>query len=317
MTQDELHYAAQASSGVYFVDSKTNHDICKCDISMNNFQSFEQDFEVEICTNDSRKLSRSLEKENGEYIACLTFDLKHSYFETLLRAVSNLPASALSKILLQQKHNEQEEAITLQSDCSVKKLNIDEDNQLEALHGIMQLPSTLPIVISGPFGSGKTRVVARAVYETIQKSFKRNKKTRILVCAHHSDTIKTYAEEYLIPAFEAEIKQRKIVIIRIGRHQFVPFRSRSVLVRTMSHFEFREYVTNGSYNQPDCVVVIATYMSSINIGQTLLNRQHHFTHVFLDEAAQTREPEAIGSLSATNADTKIVVAGDSKQVNTD
>lgn len=319
MTQDQLHYAAQASSGVFFVDSRTNQDICESDISMKNYQSFESDFEVEMHASDSQNLRRSFDqrgKSNGrEYVATIQFDLKHSYFETLLRAVSNLSVSGLSKILLQDKSEKPEEAINIKSTCLFKQLDIDESYQLVALHGIMRLPSTLPIVISGPFGSGKTRVIARAVYETIQKSFKDNKKTRILVCAHHSDTNKTYAEHYFMPAFKTQLEEGKIAIIRIDRSRFVSNMTKNMFVRTMSTFDFRRYVSSGSYNHPQCVVVIATYMSSINIGESLVRKQHHFTHVFLDEAAQTREPEAIGSLSAINADTKLVVAGDSKQVN--
>ena len=39
-----------------------------------------------------------------------------------------------------------------------------------------------------------------------------------------------------------------------------------------------------------------------------------FSHIFLDEAAQMREAEAVAPLCMANSDTKIVIAGDKQQV---
>ena len=39
-----------------------------------------------------------------------------------------------------------------------------------------------------------------------------------------------------------------------------------------------------------------------------------FTHILIDEGAQTREPETIAPLSMANCHTKIIIAGDNQQV---
>ncbi len=63
-----------------------------------------------------------------------------------------------------------------------------------------------------------------------------------------------------------------------------------------------------------CIIVITTYITSLNVSEILGSFDCVFTHILLDEAAQIREPEAISSLCAAGTSTKIVIAGDSKQV---
>ena len=43
-------------------------------------------------------------------------------------------------------------------------------------------------------------------------------------------------------------------------------------------------------------------------------REGHFSHIFIDEAAQAREPETIAAFSRAGHMTKIAIAGDHKQV---
>ncbi len=310
MTQDQLHYASQASSGVYFVNPETKEDICKAEISSYNFSSCSDDFKFEIHRTDSQKLQSVLKaNKTGFYRTTFEFELKHSYFETLQRSVTSVPVSAISKIMLKQSGIHMEcLKPKIRGKCKYDILEVDEAGQLRALKAIVEQPSNLPIVISGPFGSGKTRVIARAVYEIVNESLQNNTPVKILVCAHHYNTTITYVETYFRHAFA---KHRRIKVIRIGRMSDV---SRSN-VSTFSKYDFNQYVLRGEYDQTDCVVVVATYMTSINISESLNRRAScQFTHVFLDEAAQPREPEAIASLCATNSSTKLVVAGDSKQV---
>ena len=310
MSQDQLHYAAQASSGVYFVDPETKQDICKAEISSTNFSNLGDEFEVELSLNDYRKL-KSILNGRKSYRVMVQFDLKHSYFETLHRAVTSIPISAIYKIMLEQSSDELERIKTISHECPHERLSVDETDQLHALRAIMQQPSHKPIVISGPFGSGKTRVIARAVYETVNETLKSKNRARILVCAHHFKTLDTYFTDYFTEAFR---NNRSVKVIKIGR-QPTEFRSMSLNILTLTAFDFIQEVKHGDYDKYQCVIVVATYMSSITINECLNERvSRQFTHVFLDEAAQPREPEAIAALCATNSSTKVVVAGDSKQV---
>ena len=61
-------------------------------------------------------------------------------------------------------------------------------------------------------------------------------------------------------------------------------------------------------------LVITTFVLSLGLSKRL--RPGHFTHIFIDEAAQAREPETIAAFSLAGRDTKIVIAGDHMQVHT-
>jgi len=52
----------------------------------------------------------------------------------------------------------------------------------------------------------------------------------------------------------------------------------------------------------------------INTQQLLQLRVRPFTHILIDEGAQSREPEAVAPLSLADKHTKIVIAGDHMQV---
>jgi helicase MOV-10 len=43
-------------------------------------------------------------------------------------------------------------------------------------------------------------------------------------------------------------------------------------------------------------------------------QENHFTHIFVDEAGEALEPEALIPLNLANKNTSIVLAGDHKQL---
>ena len=67
------------------------------------------------------------------------------------------------------------------------------------------------------------------------------------------------------------------------------------------------------FAQENYVVVVTTLLSGLNLKYTVGDK--FFTHILLDEAAQSREPEAVAPLCMANQNTKIVIAGDDRQVN--
>ena len=60
------------------------------------------------------------------------------------------------------------------------------------------------------------------------------------------------------------------------------------------------------------MVVVTTFLTALSVNQTV--GSNFFTHILLDEAAQVREPEAVGPLCMANQNTRIVIAGDDRQV---
>ncbi|XP_019848923.1 PREDICTED: probable RNA helicase SDE3 [Amphimedon queenslandica] len=112
--------------------------------------------------------------------------------------------------------------------------------------------------------------------------------------------------KYLHPAFS---RMSQVKIIRITRKDSYNF-SHNVMNKTL--FDFRRDIVIGRHINDRILVIMTTYMSSLPVAK-ILNKVR-FTHILLDEAAQVREPEAIAPLSLGDAATKVIIAGDTKQV---
>ena len=66
------------------------------------------------------------------------------------------------------------------------------------------------------------------------------------------------------------------------------------------------------YRSVNCLLVITTFMIALQLPEFF--EPGFFTHILIDEGAQAREPECIAPLSLANKTTRIIIAGDSKQV---
>ena len=81
----------------------------------------------------------------------------------------------------------------------------------------------------------------------------------------------------------------------------------------MKFDQLRDEVQNGRIsNSSGNLVIATTFLTALSLRN--LFRPGFFTHILIDEGAQTREPEAIAPLSLASSGTKIVIAGDSCQV---
>ena len=189
-------------------------------------------------------------------------------------------------------------------------LELDEQSQQPALSRVVSSGSRDPVLISGAFGTGKTRLLAVATYHFIEEGRQKKVPTRVLIACHHQVTADTFIEEYFGKMIENRSNRWNVKLVRITRARY------SVFKRKYSHvysnlYEFRD-VFFTKYAEEELVVVVTTLLTALKLQNTV--RDNFFTHILLDEAAQAREPEAIAPLSMANQDTKIVIAGDDHQV---
>ena len=62
------------------------------------------------------------------------------------------------------------------------------------------------------------------------------------------------------------------------------------------------------------VLIITTCSTAYSMFEYNHLPTGYFSHILIDEAAQVREPEAVGPLCFASVDTKIILAGDHHQV---
>ncbi|XP_033763482.1 LOW QUALITY PROTEIN: helicase with zinc finger domain 2-like [Pecten maximus] len=184
-------------------------------------------------------------------------------------------------------------------------LNVE---QIQAVKHIVAQRSgyTPPFVMYGPFGTGKTETIAQAAMVLL----KEKPTARILICAQSNSAADLYILKHLGPFLKKHpnIKLRRIYFkerrINTVNRDVKPF---CLLTPDCSAF--------GMPTREDIElhqIVIVTLSTSLVL--TNLGLHGHFTHVFIDEAAQALEVETIMPLSLCNEKTCVVLAGDHKQI---
>ena len=172
-----------------------------------------------------------------------------------------------------------------------KDLELDSYQQ-RALRTILNSSPEAPVLVTGPFGTGKTRLLARAAYEILKSP-----KNRVLICAHHQASVDTFVE------ILGEIIDNDKMIRVIPNKSY-----RSQTRDNYHHLYVPKFKLQYSLEDSGIRLVITT------LGTTTFRIRSKFSHILIDEGAQTREPEILGPLRFAHRWTKIIIAGDHLQV---
>ncbi|KAI3352995.1 hypothetical protein L3Q82_019569 [Scortum barcoo] len=186
------------------------------------------------------------------------------------------------------------------------RLNAKQKEAILAITTPISIPLP-PILIIGPYGTGKTFTLAQAV-----KHILRQDHSRVLICTHSNSAADLYIKDYLHPYVEAGNPH--------ARPLRVYFRNR--WVKTV-HPVVQQYClisgTQITFQMPtreDILrhrVVVVTLSTSQYLCQLDLE-PGLFTHILLDEAAQAMECETIMPFALASKTTRIVLAGDHMQL---
>ena len=242
----------------------------------------------------------------------IKFLLKYSYFNLLKRAVDCLSNEVIeSKLIINDCLNFFEEygygQSTSMEGCVKELVKLDKGEgmlhnpQMFALHRILNCDSSkAPVLIVGSFGTGKTRLLARAAYQILHN----DKKAKVLVCAHHQKSVDVMLENYFGKMIEAGWNFGHLV-------RLVPEGSYRCNPQYAMYYQTIKQLKDLRFEKKYIRLVLTTFSSSLSLSSYL---KDHFTHILLDEGAQTREPESIIPLCLASENTKIVIAGDHMQV---
>lgn len=309
--------ALQESDYVRLIYAPDELDMCKVKIAPQNFRNTKPILYLLLSKTDMQKLCGfpSTKVENGIVFQStkVLFQAKHQYYNSLHEALAQIPDFMIRKILPSPDTFKQSTALTfthsqsISFECETEQLSVDDTDRIRLLQHILECPSDIPIIISGAFGTGKTRLLARATYEFVRNGLSSLSQTRILICTHHTNNADAYMEKYFTPTFQ---DNDDIQIVRVMRQS----KKGETKFSNVQYVEFTHLEINDRLVQTKCVVFVATYMTSLKLVNQIKSKSFYFTHIILDEAAQVCEPEAVAPLCLGNEDTKIIMAGDFKQV---
>ena len=184
-----------------------------------------------------------------------------------------------------------------------KELN---PQQVSAMEAILLSESVLPVIIAGPFGTGKTFLLSQAAEYLVRHS----QEPFVLVCALNNSAADVYLDNFhkIIPS-DCDYK-----ILRLS------YKGR--MVATVPRHLHKYFLFDSPNNERFCypsesdVKKYRIIITTIGMAQELLklNLTGHFTHIFIDEAAQVTIPEVTMAFSLASNTTKVVLAGDHMQV---
>ncbi|KAI0259125.1 P-loop containing nucleoside triphosphate hydrolase protein [Gloeopeniophorella convolvens] len=169
--------------------------------------------------------------------------------------------------------------------------------QLQTVVSLLQHPKgSVPFIIYGPPGTGKTSTVV----ESMMQLLRRNAGNKILACTPSNAAADLLIERLSAAGLGAE------ELFRLNAYS----RYQEDISEDVQAFSVpRENMDARSYR-----VVLST-CSSAGFLEMMNIQAGHFSHIFIDEAAQAAEPLALIPIAAFgNAQTTVVLAGDPNQL---
>ncbi|KAF9057242.1 P-loop containing nucleoside triphosphate hydrolase protein [Panaeolus papilionaceus] len=201
-----------------------------------------------------------------------------------------------------------------QTDRPIKLFNrLIETNerQLKAVTGVLAMqPGSMPFIIFGPPGTGKTVTIV----EAIQQVLAANPQARIFACAPSNSAADLIALRLTDKTVFANKALTKNQLFRF----YAPSRSKNQCRDRLLDFTWT--TPDGMFSVPPPAqlnrfrVIVSTCVSSSFASGVGMPRGH-FSHIFVDEAGQATEPEAVLAMKLLgDKDTNFVLSGDPKQL---
>ena len=234
------------------------------------------------------------------YSLYVHFEINHKYFERLHNAIDSLSSDTIRKLLPQKSLLQRGHPVcnlSREQQAAIKPFTLDDEYQMNALRKMISYNPQLPFLVMGPFGTGKTHVLAAAISALLC-----NPQNHILVCTHQNQ-----CADSIYRSLQTHSMMHSKAAMRLVPNEDAARHIQGGCVRLMRN------VTASELTQKR--VIVTTFLTALNLKQFETNNQAlAFSHILIDEGAQSREPEALGALAVANKETKIVIVGDNKQV---
>ena len=297
LSSNDVAYAQQAATHVEITASGTTvcAEIINYTVSNKGRQGLDVinvKFENE---HNYRLLSSKVTKKSTVFVH---FILKHSYFRNLHKSLDKINSRIINCLIPNSLQPEQENLPRTRYPVE-DFLKLDKEYQLLALKKMMVCDSSAPFLLTGPFGTGKTRVLATAAI-----NFLKRPANRVLICTSHLQSADAYIDNYFGPMAENRTLPYNVNPIRL-------FSENSHYSGKYRHLFKSSHAREEAIPIKQSRLIVTTFLTA---PQLIYLKVRCFTHILIDEGAQTREPETIAPLGLADDDTKIVIAGDHLQV---
>ena len=224
---------------------------------------------------------------------------KHWYFWRLHHAIDSMNERLVERLVLPKHQGVVESRGIVQERLSHQ---LDQEYQFQALKNMLSCKPGAPYLLIGPFGTGKTHTLAAAVEQLMKE-----RQTQILVCTHqNTEADKVYR------SLQKHVNGINRHVLRLVPHAADENRNFALLHPYSCkavHKVKSEYLAQWK-------VIVTTFLTALTINDMLIKERDtlQFSHIIIDEDAQSIEPEALGALVLADPYTHIIIAGDRLQV---
>ena len=276
----------------FFVNLKMEH----VPIALNNINTM--NFR-EYCKRHQKDISKRIFKVKAQ------FQIKHQYFQDLHEAVDNIPQVMIKRLFPPAsivkrsfyKSNDTDNSSNLEPPFVLDNL------QSQAISSMLSAGTEAPFLLVGPFGTGKTHVLACVAAAIV----KNNANAKILIATHHNKSADTFISKYFGTLASTKTLPLTVAPIRVTTREWNEDLEKSYFVKCNDPTVTQELLDERR-------IVVTTFLTALRFASTIKLPRGYFTHILIDEGAQTREPEAIAPLIFADTSTKVIIAGDHLQV---
>ena len=304
-------YATQASECLLVVNQSKRVQV-EAKILPANFSSYYNELYIEFVDSQVSLLEKyfNVGPNECEKKLMVKFEVKHLYFNMLHQSLHSLSDEQIARVIPSSSDTFTGGSCGIPYSIIYDFMALDKTSQKPALGLVINSKPRAPVLVTGAFGTGKTRLLAVATHFFIEEGKLKKIPARVLLCAHHQATADSMMD-YLGKMLERKKHPWQAWVVRLTRFNYPEKKNSNYMSLFYNIIEFEALFTEHLV-QDRCVVIVTTCLTALNASSII--GSEYFTHILLDEAAQVREPEAIAPLCMANQNTKIVIAGDDCQV---
>ncbi|XP_026162464.1 helicase with zinc finger domain 2 isoform X2 [Mastacembelus armatus] len=241
-------------------------------------------------------------KSNASYQMEVQFQLNRYKFCTMHKAIDLLPDT--NRVLPDLY------------DCDVpvnniqyKNLNVKQQSAINFITGSSNVQNSVaPLLIYGPFGTGKTFTLAKAARELCKEPH-----NKVLICTLTNSSADLYVRDHFHP-FIKKNNEIKPVRIKVNNRGIALSATDEITLKYCLLSDDGQYFLPPTKAALDHHKIIVTTTTMARRFHDLKLPEGYFTHILIDEASQMLECEALMALGLAGPNARVVLAGDHMQM---
>ena len=211
LDSNDVVYVQQAATDVEITIGRTT---VRAEIANYTVSKKGQDV-VKVIFDDEEgyyRLKSKIYKKESRNVS-VHFVLKHSYFRDLHKSLDRVKLRIIDCLIPDALPSEQNDLLPIPMPDSDLWM-LDKDYQLIALKKLMACDNSAPFLLTGPFGTGKTKILATAAYQFIKR-----RSNRVLICTSHLQSADAYIDKYFGPC-EDSLQSYNVNPVRVAGRKY-------------------------------------------------------------------------------------------------